>query len=178
MAITREKKTELLETYKEQIQKSSAIVFTNYRGLSVSQIQSLRAKLGETETGYMVVKNSLLGIALEQTERPKPEDLLSGPNAVAFVGEDIGRGVTALMDWIKAERMVEITGAMLGESVLDAQRAEALADLPTKEETLSLVLGAISAPARNVAQIVNAPGSSLARVLNARIEQLQEAEAA
>lgn len=178
MAITREKKTELLATYKEQIQNSTAIVFTNYRGLSVSKIQSLRAKLGETDTGYMVVKNSLMGLALEESELPKPEDLLNGPNAVAFVGEDIGRGVSALMDWIKAERIVEITGAMLGESVLDAQRAEALADLPTKEETLALVLGAISAPARNVAQIVNAPGSSLARVLNARIEQMKEAEEA
>ncbi len=178
MAITREKKTELLETYKERLQQSSALVFTNYRGLSVSQLQSLRAKLNEADTDFMVVKNSILGLALEQSEQSQPESLLTGPNAVAFVGEDIGRGVTALLDWIKAERMGEITGALLGGSVLDAERAEALAELPTKEETLALVLGAISGPARQVVQMINAPNASLARVLNAYVEKRKEAEAA
>ena len=171
MAIKRERKVELLDIYRNEVKKSSALIFTNYRGLSVANLRSLRAKLAETDTNFMVVKNSILGIALQENEMPAPETLLSGPNAVVFVGEDIGRGVKGLLDWIKAERMGEVSGALLGNSVLDAKGAESLADLPTKEQVLAQVLGAINAPASSLARMLTAPTSSLVRVINARVEQ-------
>jgi large subunit ribosomal protein L10 len=177
LAITREKKTELLELYKDQIEKSSALVFTDYRGTSVPQIQSLRTKLTETDTTYMVVKNSIMSLALEQSGREQPEEFLTGTKAVAFVGEDIGKGVSALLDWIKAEKIVEINGAMLESSVFDANGAESLADLPTKEQTLAMILGTLSAPASDIVRILNAPAASLVRVLNAYVEKQNEAEA-
>ena len=177
MAIKRERKVELLDIYRTQVQKSTAMVFTNYRGFSVANIQSLRTKLGETDTGFMVVKNSLLGIALAESGIAKPEALLTGPNAVAFIGEDIGRGVKGLLDWIKAEKIGEITGSLLGDSVLDVKSTEALADLPTKEQVLANVLGAINAPASSLARILAAPTASLVRVINAHVEQ-QNGEAA
>jgi large subunit ribosomal protein L10 len=177
LAINRERKTELLEIYRTQLGKSSALLFTNYRGLSVAQLQSLRTKLGETDTGFMVVKNSLLGIALEEQGLPHPDSLLSGTNAVAFVGDDIGRGVKSVLDWIKAEKVGEVSGALLGSAVLDAKNAEALADLPTKEQVLAQVLGAINAPASSLARMLTAPTASLVRVINARVEQ-QSGEAA
>lgn len=178
LAITREKKTELLDLYREHVSKSSALVFTNYRGMSVAQIQALRTKLGEADTRYMVVKNSLLGLALGESGMPQPDELLAGPNAVAFVGDDIGRGVKSLLDWIKAERVGEVSGALLGNSVLDSKNAEALADLPTKEEILAEVLGAVNAPASSLARMLTAPTASLVRVINARVEQQQSGEAA
>jgi large subunit ribosomal protein L10 len=177
LAITRAKKEELLEQYKEHISGSTAIVFTNYRGAKVSQLRSLRAKLNDAGGNYVVIKNSIFGIALEQLGRSRPEELLTGPNAVAFVGEDIGMGVTALMGWIKAEKIMEIQGALLGDSILDATNAEALADLPTRDEQLAMVLGAINAPASALARILNAPSASLARVINAYVEKQQEAGA-
>jgi large subunit ribosomal protein L10 len=177
LAINRERKAELLDIYREQVKRSSVLVFTNYRGLSVAKLQSLRTKLGEADTGFMVVKNTLLGIALKENGQPHPDSLLSGPNAVAFVGDDIGRGVKSILDWIKAERMGEVSGALLGNSVLDAKNAEALADLPTKEEVLAKVLGAVNAPASSLARMLTAPTASLVRVINARVEQ-QSGEAA
>jgi large subunit ribosomal protein L10 len=177
LAIKRERKVELLEIYRTQVKKSSALVFTNYRGLSVANLQSLRTKLRETNTGFMVVKNSLLGIALKENGLPSPESLLSGPNAVAFVGEDIGRSVKSILDWIKAEKIGEVSGALLGNSVLDAKNAEALAELPSKEQVLAQLLGAINAPASSLARLLNAPSASLARVINAHAEQ-QNDEAA
>jgi large subunit ribosomal protein L10 len=177
LAIKRERKVELLEIYRTQVKKSSALVFTNYRGLSVANLQSLRTKLRETNTGFMVVKNSLLGIALKENGLPSPESLLSGPNAVAFVGEDIGRSVKSILDWIKAEKIGEVSGALLGNSVLDAKNAEALAELPSKEQVLAQVLGAINAPASSLARLLTAPSASLARVINAHAEQ-QNDEAA
>jgi large subunit ribosomal protein L10 len=177
LAIKRERKVELLDIYRTQVKKSSALVFTNFRGLSVANLQSLRTRLGETNTGFMVVKNSLLGIALKENGLPSPESLLSGPNAVAFVGEDIGRSVKSILDWIKAEKIGEVSGALLGNSVLDARNAEALAELPSKEQVLAQVLGAINAPASSLARLLNAPSASLARVINAHVEQ-QNGEAA
>ncbi len=174
MAITREKKEQLVAQYKEAIENASALVFTDFRGVSVSQIQSLRTKLQDTNTKYMVTKNTLLGIALKDAGYPAPEELLSGPSGVAFLGEDIGQSVSAIEDWIKAHRILEITGALLDQSVLDAKGAEALADLPTKEQTLSMVLGAISAPSSSLVRMINGPGSSLVRVINAHVEKQQE----
>jgi large subunit ribosomal protein L10 len=171
LAIKRERKVELLDIYRAEVQKSSALVFTNFRGLSVANLQSLRVKLSETNTGFMVVKNTLLGIALKENGLPNPDSLLSGPNAVAFVGEDIGRSVKSLLDWIKAEKVGEVSGALLGNSVLDAKNAEALADLPTREQVLAQVLGAINAPASSLARMLTAPSASLVRVINARVEQ-------
>jgi large subunit ribosomal protein L10 len=175
LAIKRERKVELLEIYREEVKKSSALVFTNYRGFSVAKLQSLRVKLSETNTDFMVVKNSLLGIALKENGLPSPETLLSGTNAVAFVGEDVGRGVKSILDWIKAEKIGEVSGALLGNSVLDGKNAESLADLPSKDQVRAMLLGAISAPASSLARIVSAPTASLARVINAHVEQSNEA---
>lgn len=174
MAISRKKKEELVDQYKEQLETASAVVFTDYRGTSVPQIQSLRAKLSETDTKLVVTKNSLLKLALDKAGLPQPEELLAGPNAVAFIGEDIGRGVTALKDWIKDAKIVTIRGAIMDQTVLDETAADALADLPTKEQTLAMILGTINAPASTLVRMINAPTSSLVRVLNAHVEKQKE----
>lgn len=177
MAISREKKEELVALYKEQITNASAIVFTDYRGATVSQINGLRAKLRAAGTTYMVTKNTLLGIALKQSGRDFELDgLLDGPNAVAFVGEDIGIGVKVLKDWIRQEdETVTIKGAIMEGEVLDVAAAEALADLPTREEMLAKLLSTIIAPASQLVRTINEPAASLARVLNAHAETEQEA---
>lgn len=175
MAITREKKKELVARYKELITSSSALVFTNYKGTSVAQVRSLRVKLHDTNTTYVVVKNKLLGLALQESGRVVPEELLKGTNGVAFLGEDIGKSVSALNDWIKAAKVLEVTGALLESSVVDAKGAASLSDLPTKEQTRAMLLGAISAPARSLVQVINAPGASLARVVNAHADQQEAA---
>jgi large subunit ribosomal protein L10 len=175
LAISRQKKEELVAQYKELIANSSALVFTNYQGITVSQIRSLRSRLKESNSTYTVVKNTLLALALQESDRVTPDALLKGANAVVFCGEDIAKSVTALKGWIKEAKAVEITGALLESSVLDGKSAEMLSDLPTKDQTRAMLLGVLSAPARQLVQIVNAPGSSLARVMNAHVEKQQEA---
>lgn len=178
MAITREKKEDLVARYKALIQGSSALVFTNYRGTKVQKVNSLRSKLKESDNTYVVVKNRLLAIALRESGRPAPEELLSGTNGVVFIGEDIAQAVTALNDWIKTAKAVEVTGALVENSALDAKAAEALSNLPNKNQMRAMLLGVLSAPARNLVQMINAPGSSLARVIHAHAEPQQEQEAA
>lgn len=175
MPITRAKKEELLSQYKEKIANSSAIVFTHYRGSSVKQQRSLRAKLKDVGAEYLIVKNSLLGIALKEVRGIDADSLTSGPNGVVFVGEDIAKGVTALKDWIKAEKIIEITGAVLESSILNAESADKLSDLPTKEQVRAQLLGMLVSPASSLARIINAPAGGLARVINAHVEKQKEA---
>jgi large subunit ribosomal protein L10 len=174
LAITRKKKEELVARYKELIENSTALVFTDYRGVTVSQIQSLRTAIQEADGSYLVAKNTLLNIALKECDQEIPEELLAGPNAVLFSGEDIGRSVTVLKQWIKQEKIVEIKGALMEGSVLDAASAEALANLPTKEQLLGMILSTINGPARELVGVINAPAASLVRVINAHIEKEQE----
>lgn len=175
MPITRAKKEELLSQYKEKIANASAIVFTHYRGSSVKQQRSLRAKLKDVGAEYLIVKNSLLGIALKEVRGIDADALTSGPNGVVFVGEDIAKGVTALKDWIKAEKIIEITGAVLESSILNAESADKLSDLPTKEQVRAQLLGMLVSPASSLARIINAPAGGLARVINAHVEKQKEA---
>ncbi len=175
MAITRKKKEELLELYKDQIDSASAVVFADYRGINVRQIQSLRTKMKDTGATFMVVKNSIMGLALEQLDREVAEELLTGTKAVAFCGEDIGKSVSALKDWIKAEDKGSIEGGLVESTILDAAGAAALSELPSKEQVLSMILGTISAPSGSLVRTINAPAASLARVLNARAQQMEEA---
>lgn len=178
MAITREKKEELVSRYRDQLSHASAVVFTNYKGTNVAQLRSLRNKLREQNTSCMIVKNKLFKIALGEMGLAQPDELLNSTNAIVFVGEDIGKGVKALKDWIKEAKVLEIRGAVLEKSILNAAQAESLSDLPTKEQTLAMVLGAINAPASTLVRMINAPSSSLARVINAYVEKQQEAGAA
>ena len=177
MAISREKKEELVSLYAEQLEEASAIVFTDFRGSTVTQINGLRAQLKEADTGYMVVKNRLMRLALERSGITLELDgLLDGPNAVAFVGEDIGKGVTALKDGIRdLDELIEIKGGLLEQNVLDAGAAAALSELPTREEMLAKLLATIIAPATQLVRVVNEPGASLARVLKAHADAQAEA---
>lgn len=177
MALSREKKEELVALYTSHLENASAIVFTDFRGSTVTQINGLRTSLKEADTSYMVVKNRLLRLALENRGVTEElDELLDGPNAIAFVGEDIGRGVSALKDGLKdLEEIIEIKGGILEQNVLDAASAEALSELPTREEMLARLLATIIAPATQLARVVNEPGVSLARVVQAHSDAQAEA---
>ncbi len=173
MAISRQKKEELVALYSEYVQKSSALVFTDYRGATVGKINSLRDKLRATGTSYIVTKKTLLELALKQNGRNLDlSNVTDGSTAVAFLGEDIGTGVKALKDWMKTEAdVVRITGAVLENDVLNVAQAESLADLPTREQMLATLLATIIAPASQLVRTINEPGASLARVLKAQADK-------
>ncbi len=178
MAINRAKKEELVELYKDQITNASAIVLTDSRGATVAQVNALRSRLRTTGTTYMVTKNTLLQIALEQSGRElKSDGVFEGPIAVAFIGEDIGRGVKSLNDWIRETggEVVKVKGAILQNEILDASQAAQLSELPTREEMLGKLLGTILAPASKLARVLNEPGASMARVIKAHAEPQEEA---
>ncbi|MCB0116067.1 MAG: 50S ribosomal protein L10 [Caldilineaceae bacterium] len=178
MAITRAKKEELVALYKENIENASALVLTEQNGATVAQITSLRARLRSTGTTYMVTKNTLFDLALKEAGREVDvSSVLEGPVAVAFIGEDIGKGVKSLNDWIRENggEVVKVKNAILQNEVLNAAQAAQLSELPTREEMLAKLLGTIIAPASKLVRVINEPGASLARVLKAHAEPQEDA---
>ena len=188
MALSRQKKEELVGLYQAKLEESPAVVITKNSGATVAQLQSLRGDIKPTESTYMIIKNSLFKIALENLGRTSPDELLNGANAAMFTGEDISSSYKALRDALKRNDKLEISGALMESSVITGASVDGLADLPTKEQTRAMLLAAlvgpstslvrmINAPANSLARVVNGPAVSLLNVLNAHIEK-QKSEAA
>ncbi len=178
MAITREKKGELIADYKEKLAHSSAIILTNYRGLTVSDMESLRARVREVDGSYSIVKNTLTIRALQAASLPVPEGMLKGPTAIGFAFGDVPPLAKVLNDFAKDTQILEIKGGVMEGTLLTSEQVRSLATLPPREVILAQLLGLIQQPGNGVASVVNAAGSKLAAAIKAYADKLQEAGAA
>ena len=179
MPISREQKSELVDTYKGLITTSEAIVMTSYRGLTVDKLEKLRRSLREAGGGYIIAKKTLMSRALTELDRPVPKEALQGPVGFAFLGEDISAGARVLRDFSKENAdLFAVLGGVLGSSIVDASGAASLADLPTREVQLALLIGAIVAPLTSLAGLITAPHRDLVGLLQARIDKEGGAEQA
>ena len=172
MAISREKKEQLVEQYVEQLTNSQAVLLADYRGMSVQQLQKLRASLREQNATIQVVKNTLITIALERANMPIPEELLVGPTAMAYLPDDVATASKALYDFAKEAEVFQVKGAILEGQVLNAEEAKGLRDLPTKADVMAQLLGAIQGPASELLRTIEAPAGELYRTLQAPLREL------
>jgi large subunit ribosomal protein L10 len=173
LPITKARKSELIESYKEMIEKSHAIVLAQYLGLTVQEMQSLRGGLRESDARIVVAKKTLMKRALNELDRPIPEDAFVGPIGFVFLDEDIGAGAKALKAFTKEvgkERFI-ITGGILGDTILDAAAATSLADLPTKDVMRASLIGTIVAPMTSLLGAISAPQRDIVGILQARIDK-------
>lgn len=179
MAVTRARKNEQLQAFKDSIGQSQAIVVADYRGLTVSQLEKLRRLLREQGASFMIGKKTLMALALQELKRPTPTDALAGPVGFAFLGDDLAAGAKVLRDFSKeAGEQFKILGGVLGNSVIDAAGATALADMPSREVQLAQLLGAIAAPMNSLAGLITGPHRDLIGLLQARIDKEGGAQAA
>ncbi|MEM7031129.1 MAG: 50S ribosomal protein L10 [Chloroflexota bacterium] len=169
MAITKEKKTELLSTYAENIEGSSAIFLTTYQGIGVNDLTELRKKLREVESNFRVVKNTLAKRALDEAGLDKEEvvDLLSGAVGFSFCQGDPPPVAKALVDFSKDFEEFEIKGGLLGDVFVNKEGVENLADLPPMEVIRAQMLGVISAPATQLAGVISGGVRQVVNVLDA-----------
>ena len=150
----------------DQFRSSHAAVLTEYRGLTVKQLQELRRALGEDVT-YAVVKNTLTKIAAKEAGVESFDDLLQGPSAIAFIQGDPVEAAKALRDFAKANSPLVIKGGVLdGKSLTPAEIAQ-IADLESREVLLGRLAGALLASLQNAVSLFNAPLSQAARVVGA-----------
>jgi large subunit ribosomal protein L10 len=163
LAITRERKDELVQTYTDLIQKSQALILIEYRGLNMKGMDPLRRKVREASAELRVVKNTLALIALKQAGYAAPEDLFSQTTAVAFAFADPPAVAKALTGLAKDSEFIKIKGALLGNSLLSAKEVEALAQLPPLPALRGQLLGLITSPA---SRLVGVMASGVRQVVN------------
>ena len=147
-------KVKQVDEIKERYEKASGVIFTEYRGLTVPAIQKLRRSLAEKGADYSVVKNTLFRRAAGDDAEKLPEDLTSGPTAVAFVYEYQSATAKALFDFIKENKAFVVKGAFLDGRVYDGAQIEALSKLPPREVLIAQVIGVIAAPLSNLVGVV------------------------
>jgi large subunit ribosomal protein L10 len=176
LAISKKKKQELVADYEEKLRRSQAVILTDYQGLDVAQIGQLRSRLRGVGTGYHVIKNSLLCLALEEAELPELTSLLDGPTAIGFCYEDAQPAARVLVDFASEGNTLALKGGLLGERVLASDDVSRLASLPPQEVLISQLLAALQSPLAGLLNVLSGPMRGLATVLNARVDQLQSAE--
>jgi large subunit ribosomal protein L10 len=157
----------------ESFQESAGAVLTEYRGLTVKQLQDLRRSLGEN-ANYAVVKNTLTKIAATEAGVDGFDDLLVGPTAIAFINGDVVEAAKGLRDFAKAHPALVIKGGFLEGKSLDAKEIAKLADLESREVLLAKLAGGMLASLSQAVYLLNAPLAQAARVagaLQAKAEQ-------
>jgi large subunit ribosomal protein L10 len=160
---------EIVETFQE----SAGAVLTDYRGLTVKQLQELRRALGEN-ANYAVVKNTLTQIAAREAGVEGFDDLLTGPTAIAFIKGDVVEAAKGLRDFAKANPELIIKGGLYEGKSLDAGEIAKLADLESREVLLGKLAGAMLASLSQAVYLLNAPLAQTARLagaLQAKAEQ-------
>ncbi len=172
-----EQKIERVAELKERIAGSAALLLTDYRGLSVSEITELRRSLREGGAGFAVIKNTLMRRALEGTDAAGLEALFEGPSAVAFVKEDPVAAAKSVTAAAKRFPTLVLKGGFVEGRVLSADQAKALADLESRDVMLSRVAGMIKSEIARAAGTFQAAQSRFMSLLEAFKEKLP-AEAA
>ncbi|WP_338752601.1 50S ribosomal protein L10 [Bacillus sp. FJAT-52991] len=146
-----EQKKQLVTEIAEKFKNSATTVVVDYRGLTVSEVTELRKQLREAGVEFKVYKNTLTRRAAEMAEISGLEESLTGPNAIAFSAEDAIAPAKILNDFAKTHEALEIKAGVLEGSVVSVEEVKALAELPSREGLLSMLLSVLQAPMRNFA---------------------------
>ncbi|MCU1425672.1 MAG: ribosomal protein [Microbacteriaceae bacterium] len=150
----------------DKFRNSNAVLLTEYRGLTVAQLKTLRKSLSADAT-YAVVKNTLTKIAANDAGISSFDDELTGPSAIAFVHGDVVTVAKALRDFAKANPLLVVKNGYLDGNSLDAAEVAKLADLESREVLLAKMAGAIKASLFGAAYLFNAPLSKAVRTVEA-----------
>ncbi|MTV27891.1 50S ribosomal protein L10 [Nitriliruptoraceae bacterium ZYF776] len=155
---------------KEHLSGSAATLLTHYRGLSVTELAELRARLRESGAEYRVIKNTLARIAARDAGMEGLAELLEGPTALVFCSEDPVGPAKALRAFAKDHPDLVVRGGFLDGEVLDETQAEKLADLASREELLAQLVGLMYGALANTARLLQAPIEQQARLMQALVD--------
>lgn len=164
------------------LSKSQIALCADYRGLNVAEITALRKKLRENGAIGKVVKNTLAKISAKKALGENGEvtdplqkflDLFEGPSFLVYSDKDPIASAKVIQEFTKTKESFRIKGAWVDGGFVDNKGVDALAKMPSKEETLSMLLRLISTPATQIVRLLNAPASQLAQVVEAYRRKLE-----
>ncbi|SFJ37575.1 50S ribosomal protein L10 [Thermoflavimicrobium dichotomicum] len=140
----------------EKLSNSKSTIVTDYRGLTVQETNELRKQLREAGVEFYVLKNTLTRRATAEVGLTELDQYLTGPTAIAFSNEDVVAPAKVLYKFSKDHEALEIKGGVVEGKVVGFDEIKALADLPSREGLLSMLLSVLQAPIRNFALAVKA----------------------
>lgn len=167
LAISKERKNELVNQYTEWLNNSQAVVITEYSGLTMKQLDDLRIKVREAGGEFHVVKNTLGRVAFEQAGLKIPVGFLEGSTAVAFAFQDAPAMAKTITEFARTSEFVKVKGGYLAKSPIQADDVKALAELPPLPVMRARILGVILAPASQLVRTLAEPARQVASVLKA-----------
>jgi len=167
-------KANVVESAQEKYQRAAGVFFTDYRGLKVKEIQSLRKQLKEKGGELHVIKNTLFRKAAGDDSANISEEMTSGPTAYAFVYENESDCAKVLFDFAKASKKLVVKGGVLGGKEFSGDAVESLSKLPPREVLIAQLIGVIAAPLSNLVGIIEALYADPIRVIGAVADKVAE----
>ena len=167
----RQEKVDTVAEITERLRSADAVFVSEYRGMTVKQITTLRASLRGVGAEHTVYKNTLARFAATEAGVAGLNDVLVGPTALTFVSGDIASAAKALRDNAATNPNLVVKGGVLGANVLSASDVAALAELPSREELLARLAGALQAPLVKTAGLLQALPRNFAYGLAALIDK-------
>jgi large subunit ribosomal protein L10 len=167
LAITKQRKEEILAQYQDWISRSQAVIVVEYTGAKMKDLDAIRAKVRETGGEFHVLKNTLAKRALEAAGYSVPDGMLAKSTAVSFAFSDVASTAKALADATKGMEFAKVKGGFIGGKAIAANQVKSLADLPTLPVARARLLGMLQAPAGKLVRTIAEPARSLAAVFKA-----------
>ena len=172
----KEQKAEQVELLTEKLKKAKVAVLTDYRGLTVSQIQELRGKLRGADVEYRVIKNTLARRAAEAAGYPALKEELKGPVAVALGYDDLSVASKLINEFVRTTRLkLDVVGGLVEGRVFSPEQMKQLADLPSRETLIAQLMGTLQSPVAQLVGIMQTPLQQLLGVLEAYKNKLEAA---
>jgi large subunit ribosomal protein L10 len=170
-------KTRAIEKLKEGFGTSGDFIFTDYRGLTVEQITSLRKQLRTKEARYQVVKNNFARIAFQELRAPDVSGCLVGPTAIVAAPKDSNEAAKILFDFAREVPALRVKGALVSGVVYTAAETEAFSRLPGKNELIAMLMSVMNGPVRGLAAALNDVPARLVRTVKAVADKKAESAA-
>jgi len=167
-----------IEALADSLGRAQLAVLTDYRGLKVSDLQTLRTNLRQHGAEFHIAKNTLTRIAAEQVGIEGLRPMLEGPLALVLGYGDPVAASKTISDFARTSRVLTIKGGVLDKQVISAADVEALATTPPREVILAKLLGLMVSPMARTVGVLSGPSRSVAYILQARVDQLGGAETA
>ena len=170
-------KVAVVDEVRERFSEAEAVLFTEYRGLDVAQMAELRGRLLDADCRYKIYKNTLVRRALAENAPAGTLDLLLGPTALAFCGKDPSAAAKALRTFAAEHDALIIKGGVLSGTLLSDGQVRDLADLPSRDELMAQMLGAIAAPLGSLASMMNNLIGEVSGLVQALIDKTPDSPA-
>jgi len=167
LAVSRERKEEVLATYAEWMKKSQAVILVEYTGAKMKALDGIRAKIRESGGEFHIVKNTLVRRVLAEQGMKLPSDYLVKSTAVSFAFTDPASTAKALTDATKGMEAIKVKGGFMAGQILNAVQVKALADMPPLPVMRAQLLGVLQAPAGKLVRTIAEPARGLAAVIKA-----------